>query len=163
MSVPINEMSTQGDHENDGGLLDSGASEVVRPYVYAWHQAIKEGKCGGRDVPVCLFGGVMKTGVVTQTGEVMIPRDRGEVQGYILPMTRVVEELGGAGAWIMVYNMPVHWTTVRQWIRDKLEEENIDLNHRPGKRLIADGLTKILPRELLEQFRSRAAMQSGKC
>ena len=63
----------------------------------------------------------------------------------------------------MVYNMPVHWTTVRQWIRDKLEEENIDLNHRPGKRLIADGLTKILPRELLEQFRSRAAMQSGKC
>ena len=56
-----------------------------------------------------------------------------------------------------------HYAGDASWIRDKLKEENIELNHRPGKELIADGLTKILPRELLEQFRSRAAIRSRKC
>ena len=55
-----------------------------------------------------------------------------------------------------------HYAGDASWIRDKLEEESIELNHRPGKELIADGLTKILPRELLEQFRSRAALRSRK-
>ena len=99
LSVPINEVSTQRDQENDGGLLDSGASEIVRPYIYNWHKAIQEGRSGGNDVPVCLAGGVLKTGVMTYTGEVMIPRDREEVQGWILPMIRIVEELGGAVTW----------------------------------------------------------------
>ena len=99
LSIPINEVSTQKDLENDGGLLDSGASEIVRPYIYNWHKDIKEGRSGGNDVPVCLAGGVLKTGVMTYTGEVMIPRDRGEVQGWILPMIRIVEELGGAVTW----------------------------------------------------------------
>ena len=40
-----------------------------------------------------------KTGIITSTGEVMIPRERGEVQGWILPMIRIVEELGGAVTW----------------------------------------------------------------
>ena len=53
-----------------------------------------------------------------------------------------------------------HYAGDASWIRDKLEEEEIDLHHRPGKELIADGLTKILPRQLLEQFRRRAAMES---
>ena len=38
-------------------------------------------------------------GVITGTGEVMIPRERGEPQGWILPMTRIVEELGGEVTW----------------------------------------------------------------
>ena len=41
-----------------------------------------------------------------------------------------------------------------------MQEEMVDLAHRAGKELIADGLTKILPRELLEQFRRRAALKS---
>ena len=53
-----------------------------------------------------------------------------------------------------------HYAGDASWIRDKLEEEEIDLHHRPGKELIADGLTKILPRQLLEQFRRRVAMES---
>ena len=56
-----------------------------------------------------------------------------------------------------------HYAGDASWIRDKLEQEQIDLYHRPGKELIADGLTKILPRELLEQFRRRAAIQSRRC
>ena len=93
LSVPINEMTIYKDQENDGALLDYGASEMVRPYIYGWHQDIKVGRCRGRDVPVCLAGGVEKTGVMTGTGEVMIPREKGEVQGWILPMIRIVEEL----------------------------------------------------------------------
>ena len=72
---------------------------MARPYIYGWHLDIKAGRCGGKDVPVCLAGGVEKIGVVTNTGEVMIPRERGEVQGWILPMVRIVEELGGAVTW----------------------------------------------------------------
>ena len=53
-----------------------------------------------------------------------------------------------------------HYSGDASWIRDKLEEESIDLYHWAGKELIADGLTKILPRELLEQFRRRAALES---
>ena len=79
--------------------MDYGASEVVRPYIYGWHQDIKAGRCHGRDVPICLAGGVERIGVITGTGEVMIPRERGEVQGWILPMIRIVEELGGEVTW----------------------------------------------------------------
>ena len=73
-----------------------------------------------------------------------------------------------AGAVRSVQNEITTWRTRHyagdaSWIRDKLEEEQIDLYHRPGKELIADGLTKILPRELLEQFRRRAAIQSRRC
>ena len=78
LSVPINEMTIYKDQENDGALLDSGASEVVRPYIYGWHQDIRAGRCRGKDVSVCLAGGVAKTGVMTGTGEVMIPREREE-------------------------------------------------------------------------------------
>ena len=99
LNVPINEVSTQRDQENDGGLLDSGASEIVRPYIFSWHKAIQEGRSGGKDVPVCLAGGVLKTGVMTSTGEVMIPRDKEELQGWILPISRIIEELGGAMTW----------------------------------------------------------------
>ena len=53
-----------------------------------------------------------------------------------------------------------HYAGDASWIRDKLEEEEVELSHRPGKELIADGLTKILPRELVEQFRRRAAIRS---
>ena len=55
-----------------------------------------------------------------------------------------------------------HYAGDASWIRDQLEKEDIKLEHRPGKELIADGLTKILPRELLEQFRSRTALRSRK-
>ena len=79
--------------------MDSGASEIVRPYIPSWHLDIQAGRCGGKDVTVCLAGGVEKIGVMTNTGEVMIPRDKGEVQGWILPMSRIVEELGGAVTW----------------------------------------------------------------
>ena len=151
----------------------------------------------------------MKTGVMTSTGEVMIPKDGEESQGWILPMARIVEELGGAVAWDVaefkiefpngkvvkatergdglryVGRQELKWirhqlvtshskgrqaaTKVRinkiaegvdedeagdaSWIRDKLEEESIQLNHRPGEEMIADDLTKVLPREQLEQFR----------
>ena len=40
-----------------------------------------------------------RIGVITGTGEVMIPRERGEFQGWILPMIRIVEELGGEVTW----------------------------------------------------------------
>ena len=53
-----------------------------------------------------------------------------------------------------------HYAGDASWIREKLQEEMVDLAHRAGKELIADGLTKILPRELLEQFRRRAALKS---
>ena len=99
MSVPINEMIIFNDRENDGALLDSGASEVVRPNLYGWHQDIKAGRCRGKDVPVCLAGGVERVGVMAGTREVVIPRERGEPQGWILPMTRIVEELGGEVTW----------------------------------------------------------------
>ena len=56
------EVSFQKDQEHELGLLDSGASEVVRPYVYMWHQSIQMGKCSGKEVPVCLAGGVLKKG-----------------------------------------------------------------------------------------------------
>ena len=73
-----------------------------------------------------------------------------------------------AGAVRSVQNEITTWRTRHyagdaSWIRDKLDEEQIDLYHRPGKELIADGLTKILPRELLEQFKQRAAILSRKC
>ena len=55
-----------------------------------------------------------------------------------------------------------HYAGDASWIRDKLQEEKIMLSHRPGKDLIADGLTKILPRQLLEQFKQRAAILSRK-
>ena len=41
-----------------------------------------------------------------------------------------------------------HYAIDASWIREKLQEESIDLQHRPGKSLIADGMTKVLPREL---------------
>ena len=69
------------------------------------------------------------------------------------------------GALRSIQNEMTTWRTRHDagdasWIRDKLEEEEVELSHRPGKELIADGLTKILPRELLEQFRRRAAIRS---
>ena len=53
-----------------------------------------------------------------------------------------------------------HYAGDASWIRERIEEEEVDLSYRPGKKLIADGLTKILPRELVEQFRRRAAFCS---
>ena len=99
LSVPINEVTIFNDRQNDGALLDSGASEVVRPYISGWHQDIKAGRCRGREVPIRLAGGVEKIGVITGTGEVMIPKKRGEFQGWILPVIRIVEELGGEVTW----------------------------------------------------------------
>ena len=99
VGIPIFEVNLNGDPENDVGLLDSGASEVVRPYIGGWAHAIRTGQAVGREVPVCLAGGVRKTGVMTIGGEVMIPRVNREAQGWILPMTRIVEELGGAVSW----------------------------------------------------------------
>ena len=46
------------------------------------------------------------------------------------------------------------------WIKETINKENVELFYRPGRDLIADGLTKILPRELLQQFRRRAALVS---
>ena len=53
-----------------------------------------------------------------------------------------------------------HYAGDAAWVREKLEEEGITVHHRPGKALIADGLTKVLPREVIEQFRERAAFLS---
>ena len=52
-----------------------------------------------------------------------------------------------------------HYAGDASWIRDKLETEEVELSHRAGKDLIADGLTKVLPRQTLEQFRRRAVLQ----
>ena len=101
LSVNINEIVTLKDKENDGALLDSGASEVVRPYIYHWHLAIKEGRSGGKDIPICLAGGCIKKGVMTYTGEIMIPREKEEIQCWILPINRIVHELGGVVSWDM--------------------------------------------------------------
>ena len=48
-------------------------------------------------------------------------------------------------------------------VRERLEEQCIQVHHRPGKELIADGLTNVLPREVVEQFRNRAAFLSRSC
>ena len=56
-----------------------------------------------------------------------------------------------------------HYAGDAAWIREKIEEESIGVQHRPGKQLIADGLTKVLPREQVEQFRERAAFLSRRC
>ena len=37
--------------------------------------------------------------MITGTGEVMIPKKRGEFPGWILPVIRIVEELGGEVTW----------------------------------------------------------------
>ena len=36
---------------------------------------------------------------MANTGEVMIPREKERRKGWILPMIRTVEELGGAATW----------------------------------------------------------------
>ena len=51
-----------------------------------------------------------------------------------------------------------HFAMHASWIREKITELGIDLTHVPGKELIADGLTKILTRTLLEAFRGRVAL-----
>ena len=56
-----------------------------------------------------------------------------------------------------------HYAVDANWTRERVENESIEVQHRPGKELIADGLTKILPRELVEQFRERAAFLSRRC
>ena len=53
-----------------------------------------------------------------------------------------------------------HYAGDASWIRDKVEMEEVELSHRAGQYLIADGLTKVLPRQTLEQFRRRAVLQS---
>ena len=51
-----------------------------------------------------------------------------------------------------------HYSTFASWIREKIVEFGIELVHVPGKQLVADGLTKILGRILLEEFRKRIAL-----
>ena len=52
-----------------------------------------------------------------------------------------------------------HYSTFAAWIREKIEEYKVKLVHVPGKELVADGLTKLLGRILLEEFRRRIALQ----
>ena len=64
---------------------------------------------------------------------------------------------GGKSRTGAVNDIVVHWLTGRQ-DRERLQEEMLD--HRIGKDLIAKDPTKNLPRELIEQFRKRAALRS---
>ena len=50
------------------GLLDSGASEVVRPYIRQWWDDIISGKQKGRRVNVILAGGSVCEAVLTGKG-----------------------------------------------------------------------------------------------
>ena len=78
-------------------LVDSGANEVVRPYVQGWYDEIMRGE-KGRRVAVSMAGGGASCAVMTQHGEVMIPVDENqktpESAHRIVPCCRLINELG---------------------------------------------------------------------
>ena len=90
----------------DGGtswaLLDSGASDVVRPDVERWREAILSGRVPGKRVAVVLAGGATQEAVLTGRGEVKI---KDSVDQWILPLGRIVTELGALVIWISL-----HWS-----------------------------------------------------
>ena len=51
-----------------------------------------------------------------------------------------------------------HYSTYASWLREKIAEFEVVLTHVPGKQLVADGLTKILGKVLLGEFRKRIAL-----
>ena len=51
-----------------------------------------------------------------------------------------------------------HYSVPAAWLRNQIKEDGAEVRHRAGVELTADGLTKVLPRELLERFRERAQL-----
>ena len=52
-----------------------------------------------------------------------------------------------------------HFAIDATWIRDIMKTEDINISHRPGKELIADGMTKLLHRVQLGDFRKNMALR----
>ena len=52
-----------------------------------------------------------------------------------------------------------HFAIDATWIRDLMKAEDINIIHRPGKELIADGMTKLLHKVQLGDFRKNMALR----
>ena len=82
--------------------MDTGANEIIRPYNHQWWTVIINGKSKGNKVVMKLAGNVTENGLMTATGEVMMRSSmkRGDYDiGWILPMSRMQEELGMEARW----------------------------------------------------------------
>ena len=130
-------------------LVDTGANEVIRPYHHQWWMDIINGRSKGSKVVMKLAGNVTENGLMTATGEVMMRSSmkRGSYDiGWILPMSRMQEELGmearwrGDGSAVLIYpdgteiklikDQSLHFIEWDQFrpIKDKLVE-----THRKGR------------------------------
>ena len=52
-----------------------------------------------------------------------------------------------------------HFAIDATWIRDMINAEDIKVSHRPGKELIADGMTKLLQKVQLSEFRKQMSLR----
>ena len=79
-------------------LVDSGANELIRPYSKQWWTDMECQKCKGTKVTMKLAGNVLRPGIMTDIGEVMMQESlkRNDYDiAWILPANRLQEELKG--------------------------------------------------------------------
>ena len=53
-----------------------------------------------------------------------------------------------------------HFAIRASWIRDMIEQREINVMHKPGKDLEADALTKILDRVKLQEMRKKLGLEA---
>ena len=77
-------------------LVDTGANELIRPYIKQWWIDIECHKCKGTNVTMKLAGNATLSGLMTDIREVMMKGDM-KMNDYdiawILPVSRMQEEL----------------------------------------------------------------------
>ena len=52
-----------------------------------------------------------------------------------------------------------HYALRAAWIRDVIMQEGIVVKYQPGKEILADGLTKVLPKAKLKESREKLLLQ----
>ena len=83
-------------------LVDTGANEIVRPYNHSWWYQIIHEKVKGHTMMLRLAGGFLKAAAMNQYGEIMMKDGDNDVAGdlgWILPVSRIVAELGMTFKW----------------------------------------------------------------
>ncbi len=55
-----------------------------------------------------------------------------------------------------------HYALRAAWIRDVIMQEGVVVKYQPGKDILADGLTKVLPKEKLKESRAKLLLQDVK-
>ena len=81
-------------------LIDTGANEVVRPFHSQWWAEMEAGDAYGRKISCSLAGGHQAIAYITRHGEVTINKPpRNKTVGWILPVNRIVKELGVKLVW----------------------------------------------------------------